>query len=230
MFSLRFGYLILVFVGMIFWTIFFILRKDLRKPMISIGVLYGVLSLVTAEIWWTIDWWHPKTLTATRIGIEDFFTGFGSGGVMMVIYQIFFKKKIIFDRLKTLPIAQILFSVIVLASIHVFIYYFSFTSFTSFTLVTSLATVLIWIIRRDLIVPSLWSGVLTTIAICPLYWTTILTVPGWVSDTYDFGHLSGILVTGIPIEELIFWVIAGSFISILSAFTWSGKFVAYKNT
>ncbi len=228
MLPIHFGYLILVIVGMIFWTIFYILRKDLRKFMIYTATLYGILSLVTGYIWWTVDWWHPETITGTRIGVEDFFTGFGAGGVMMVIYQVFFKKKIISSQKSIYSLFRILFSVVVLTVIHVLIKYIGFTSFQSFTLVTTLATVFMWIIRKDLIIPSLWSGILTTICILPLYWTTIITTPGWVSATYDFRYLSGILTMGIPVEELIFWFIAGSFIGILSAYTWSGKFVDYK--
>ena len=230
MLPLRFGYLILVLVGMIFWTIFFIARRDLRKSMIQIGILYGILSLVTAQLWWTIDWWHPETLTGTRVGIEDFFTGFGGGSVMMVIYQIFLKKKIVGQH-NSLLVVRLLFSVVVLAAIHILIRHAGFTSFESFTLVTSIAVIFMWIIRRDLIMPSIWSGILTTITVLPLYWATILTTPGWVSATYNFVYLSGKLTMGIPIEELIFWFIAGSFIGILSAFTWSGKFVTYnRNT
>jgi hypothetical protein len=226
MIPLRFGYLILVIVGMIFWTTFFILRKDLRKTMVLTGIFYGVLSLVTAQIWWTVDWWHPLTLTGTRVGIEDFFTGFGAGGVMMVIYQVFFSKKITFPKLKTYPIARILFSVIVLLTIEVLIYYAGLTSFESFTLMVWLGTIFMWTTRRDLIVPSIWSGVLTMICILPAYYVTILTVPGWVSATYYFNHLpTSMLITGIPIVELIFWLTAGSFIGILGAFTRSGKFV-----
>ncbi len=227
MLPIKFGYLILVLVGMIFWTIFFIARKDLRKPMVSMGIFYGIFSLVTAKLWWTVDWWHPITITGTRIGIEDFFVGFGAGTVMMIIYQVILKKKVI-GKSYANPIIRLLFSAIVLIFIDALIRYAGFTSFESFTIATSLATIYIWIVRRDLIIPSLWSGALTTIAILPLYFATIFSTPGWVMATYDFVHLSGRLVMGIPIEELIFWFIAGSFIGILSAFTWSGKFVDYK--
>ena len=108
MLSLSFGYLILVSVGMIFWLAFFMLRKDLRKFMLKMGIFYGLLSVVTAYLWWTIDWWHPATLTGTRVGIEDFFTGFGAGPVMAVVYQVFFKKKIVGQATK-FPLRHFLF-------------------------------------------------------------------------------------------------------------------------
>ncbi len=179
------------------------------------GIFYGILSI---------------TITGTRVGIEDFITGFGAGEVMMVIYQVIFKKKIA-NQSYTFPIVRLLFSAVVLIAIDALIRYAGFTSFASFTLITSLATLCMWITRKDLIIPSLLSGVLTTLCILPLYYVTLLLVPGWVLATYDFAHLpTATLVTGIPLVELIFWLIAGSFIGILPAFTWSGKFVAYKNT
>ncbi len=228
MFALKFGYAILVLVGMIFWTAIFLFRKDLRKSMCQIGILYGLLSLTTAHLWWTVDWWHPLTITGTQIGIEDFFTGFGAGGVMMAIYQVFFNKELTFDQPKNSIQTRILFSVVILVSIHIMIRFVGLTSFTAFTLVMILTLSYMWIKRRDLIMPSIWSGILTALCILPVYWITIITVPGWVMATYDFKFLSGKLLTGIPIEELIFWFVAGAFIGILSAFTCSGKFISHQ--
>lgn len=226
MLPLRFGYLILVFIGMIFWVVFFILRKDLRKFMLKMGVFYGLLSVVTACLWWTLDWWHPVTLTGTRVGIEDFFTGFGAGPVMAVIYQVFFTKKLV-GQVKKFPLVRFLFCAVVLLSIHVLIRYLGVTSFWAFDSIVFIGMLIMWIARKDLIVPSIWSGILTTICILPSYWATILLVPGWVPATYYFEHLpTAMLVTGIPIVELIFWFVSASFIGILSAFTWSGRFVS----
>jgi hypothetical protein len=41
------------------------------------------------------------------------------------------------------------------------------------------------------------------------YFTIMLVSPGWIAQTYYFNHLSGILILGIPIEEVIFWFLAG---------------------
>lgn len=225
MLPLRFGYLILVFVGMIFWIIFFITRKDLRVFMVKMGIFYGLLSVVTAWIWWTIDWWHPITLTGTRVGIEDFFTGFGAGPVMAVIYQVFFRKRIV-GQIKKFPLLNFVFCILILLTIDILIRYFGVSSFWSFDIVVLVGVIVMWIARKDLILPSIWSGIVTTLCILPLYWATIIFVPGWISATYYFENLpTSFLVTGIPIVELIFWFISGLFIGILSAFTWSGRFV-----
>ena len=41
------------------------------------------------------------------------------------------------------------------------------------------------------------------------YYSIILLSSRWVEHTYIFENLSGILVTGIPVEELVFWFFAG---------------------
>ncbi len=230
MLPLKFGYAVLVLGGMIVWAVIFILRKDLRKSLIGMGIAYGMLSAVTAHLWWTRDWWHPLTLTGTKVGIEDFFTGFGAGGVMMTAYQFFLKKKLVKVFPKTLlaRMLKLAFSASVLVTIHILIYGFHLTSFWAFSISVSVALIIMFITRRDLIAPALISGVLTTVFIFPIYWITILTTPEWVTRTYDFAHLSGILLIGIPLEELIFWFIAGMFIGILGAFTWSGKYEKVK--
>ncbi len=196
--------------------------------MIEMGIAYGLLSVVTAYVWWTRDWWHPLTITGTRVGIEDFFTGFGSGPVMMTIYQFFFNKKLIATiPKKVTSLAQrIGFSACVLVTTYILIYRFNFTSFLAFSIPVSIALIVMFVIRKDLIKPAFISGMLTVIFIFPLYWATILTTPEWIVKTYNFVYLSGFLFTGIPIEELIFWFLCGAFIGILSAFTWSGKFVS----
>jgi hypothetical protein len=227
MLPLKYGYAVLVSVGMILWTVIFILRRDLRKSMIQMGIAYGLLSVVTAYIWWTRDWWHPFTITGTKVGIEDFFTGFGAGPVMMTIYQFFFNKKLVTTIPKTVAslAPRVGFSACVLAAIHILIYGFHLTSFWAFSVSVSVALVVMFVSRKDLIIPGIISGALTAVFILPLYWATILTTPEWVAKTYNFVHLSGVLFMGIPIEELVFWFLAGAFIGILAAFTWPGKFV-----
>mgnify|MGYP007100182178 CR=1 FL=1 len=78
----EYGYLLGTLTLIIIWVIFYILRRDLRKEMVFMGLMIGVLSFVSGYHWWTVDWWRPATITGTRVGIEDFLIGFGSGGIM----------------------------------------------------------------------------------------------------------------------------------------------------
>jgi hypothetical protein len=227
-FPLRFGYSILVIVGMIFWTSFFVIRKDLRPYLVKAGIVFGIVGLLTEYFWWTINWWHPVTLTGTRVGIEDFFTGFGAIGVMATSYQVFFNKKIVVFKHSTIlwTFLKALFIISMFVFTTILLYGFHLTIFYAFSISCILAILIMFASRPDLIAPGLITGILTTVCVLPIYWATILTVPHWVAQTYDFQHLSGVLFTGIPVEELVFWFLVGNFIGPLSAFMRSGEFVS----
>jgi high-affinity Fe2+/Pb2+ permease len=47
------------------WLVFFFLRRDLRKEMLTMSVLIGVLSVVTGYVWWTVDWWGSRRNSAS---------------------------------------------------------------------------------------------------------------------------------------------------------------------
>jgi len=225
---LRFGYSVLVIVGMIFWTSFFVIRKDLRPYLVKAGIVFGIVGLLTEYFWWTISWWHPATLTGTRIGIEDFLTGFGAIGVMATAYQVFFKKKIlVFKRNTAFSVfLKVLFIISIFILTTILLYGFHFTIFYAFSISCIVAIFVMFTSRPDLIVSGIITGILTTVCVLPIYLATILTVPHWVAQTYDFQHLSGILFAGIPIEELVFWFLAATFVGPLSAFLRSGEFVS----
>jgi len=58
-------YFIGTLLFMIPWVFIFATRKDLRREMIAISILGGVVSVITGYWWWTIDWWRPQTITGT---------------------------------------------------------------------------------------------------------------------------------------------------------------------
>lgn len=195
--------LILVFL------LFFLLRPDLRKEMLFTGVLIGCLSVVTAYNWWTKDWWHPATIMGTRVGLEDFISGFASGGIMAVGYEFFFQKRLY----KIRPEARHLGGVtilLLLACLTSWLFWgIGLTSFyASAIAMTIVALVLFWN-RQDLIIDGLMSGILMAAISTLSYLTIIYASPTWIAQTYDFHFLSGIFIGGVPIEEYIFWFLAG---------------------
>src|SRR6266403_2714600 len=95
MIPVKFGYLVGVIAGTVEWLWVFTARKDLRKMMLWFGIILAILGMFMGYFWWTADWWHPATITGTRVGIEDFISGVGIVGITMAIYPLLFKKKII---------------------------------------------------------------------------------------------------------------------------------------
>lgn len=171
--------------------------------------LIGTLSVVTAYWWWTMDWWLPPTITGTLVGIEDFFSGFTSGGIMAVLYEEVFKKRYYIREVHHhYPgIATIL---LLLAFITSFLFWgIDLTSFYASAIAMAITAFTMFYFRRDLLYNGLLSGALMLLVSLPIYYAIILLSPGWVEITYYKETLSNIRFTGIPIEELVFWFMAG---------------------
>lgn len=206
---LEYGYLLGNGVFLALWLIFFFVRKDIRREMLVMSCLIGFLSVVTAYYWWTQDWWHPQTITGTKVGVEDFLMGFASGGIMAVIYEVVFKKQL-YKRPKQQHRSGGLTVLFALAFFTSWFFWgIGLTSFWASAVAMICSSLLLYYLRKDLFIDSVASGVLMLLLALPFYFSIIFFVPGWINATYNFDHLSGVLVAGIPIEELIFWFLAG---------------------
>lgn len=206
--SFQYTYLLGNISLLILWIIFYLLRKDLRRQMLTMSVFLGIVSVLTLHFWWNIDWWHPQTFTNTKVGIEDFLIGFSSGGIMSILYEVILKKR--YYRITQRPnyprgrtIALILF---VLTG--VLIWGFKLASFlSSFTSLFCAFLIMIYF-RKDLFLNALVSGMGMTVASLLFYVPIIFFYPDWMNATYD-ASLSGTRLIGIPIEELLFWFFSG---------------------
>lgn len=76
--------------------------------------------------------------------------------------------------------------------------------------ITSLVTwVLILLIRKDLFLPSIGTAVLSTLLAFLAYKIVIQSHPGIVKAWWDLGNISGVLVSGIPLEEYLWFFTTG---------------------
>ena len=76
MIPIKYAYLVGTIVFFIPWLILFLMRKDLRREMLIGSVSIAIVSFLTSLFLFTVDWWHPETITGTRVGIEDLLLGF----------------------------------------------------------------------------------------------------------------------------------------------------------
>lgn len=207
---MKFAFLFGNIIQLVIWLVLYYNRKDLRKQILFNSVLFGFFSLLSAYLWWTVDWWHPQNITGTRIGIEDFLIGFSSGGIASIIFEEIFKKNTY--RIRKQHGSFKLFFVLIfitLLSISVSFWIFNFSSFVSFVITGILIGCLIIYERKDLAFDAFISGLLTTIAFLPFYYSIMATFPDWINQTYYWSNLSGIKITGIPIEEMVFYFLFG---------------------
>ena len=206
--SPEFVYLVALTPFCLLWIFIFLKRKDLRKEMLVMSTMIGLMSAATSYYWWTVDWWQPLTITGTRVGIEDFILGFASGGIMVTIYETVFRRSV-YKRKLHHHISGGLTILFLLAQTTMWLFYvIGLTSFWASTVAMLLAASVMIYIRRDLIACSLLSGVLMVVSSIPVYLIIIFISPEWLDHTYLSG-LSGIRIENIPIEEFIFWFLSG---------------------
>lgn len=210
--SLQYTYLIGTFMLLLFWLILFIKNKEYHKRMLQFSLFLAIYGMVFEYFWWSRDWWHPQTLTGTRIGIEDFLLGF-SGGLFVFFYPILFKKRIYKMNSKYLYIEAILILVIQSAIMFTLINLLGHTSAFA-TIITYIITAsIIFIKRKDLFLPSVISASLMTLLVIPLYILLFAISPTFLLSTWQMNNISGILFLGIPIEDPVFFYLGPLFFS-----------------
>lgn len=193
---------------MVPWLYLYVIRKDLRKEMIYVGILGAIMSVVTGYLWLTYDWWHPLTITNTRVGFEDLLLGFANGGVGAVLYYAIHRKKI--TQVTTPQKTQVIYLLtFILLAMSILIWGFGVTSFFASVFCMLIAIFWILIIRRDMTQIMIQNGIYMVILSIPVYLLCEFVSPGWIEQTWYMEKLSGALIANIPIEDLIFYFQAG---------------------
>ena len=180
--------------------------------MLQMGLLVGLLSMVTSYLWWTTDWWQPVTFTGTRVGIEDFLMGFFAGGIMSSGYEIVFRWFDVKDNRKSENfIKQSNLILICLALITAFLFWFlDFRSAASCFIAMILTIFYTVCIRPDLKNIVIGSAITMFLCCLPFYIILAIFFPNWIVATYPFDVWTGYRIYNIPIEEFIFWFLAGA--------------------
>ncbi len=203
-------YLVATLPALLIWVSFYLGRKDLRREMLSMSMLIGILGVATSYYWWTVDWWHPLTLTGTKVGLEDFIMGFSSGGIVAVAYEVITDRRYSKRHIKSHGVYDFFTILFFLAQTTMWLFYgVGLTSFYASAISMILAAGFIFFVRRDLVVNGVMSGIFMTLISVIFYATAIAFCPAWISQTYFFDKLSGVLLAGVPIEEFIFWFLSG---------------------
>ena len=199
------------------WTLFFLFRKDLRKPMLWSGGFYIVVMtlgfifyfFIPKEIARSITpgYWTPHTIfDLGRItggyAVEDVLFMFFAGGIATAIYEFFFKKKITMRRVSHFKRRYALLFGVFGATVCYKIFYLNdIYLLVAFNFFGALA--ILWQ-RKDLIAHSILGGVLF-LGIYAFMFTIFKEIyPNFLADMYNLQLTSGIILWGIPFEEYLF--------------------------
>ena len=206
----QFTYLFGASLFIIPWIIFYLYRKDLRPMLYILGGLCVPLGVLAEYLWWTKDWWRPQTITGTVVGIEDAILSFFSLGVASSLYLVLFRRK--WEVAKESKGKKVLFAGIIAFNFGLFCLLFAsgINSFITTTVTFALGTAMFLITKRELIIPTLLSGVLMTVAVIPFYLAMIAVTPNYVEITWIAESLVGWYPLGIPIEDFVFYFVCGA--------------------
>lgn len=203
-------------LGLLFYWLFiyFLLveGKEKKKRMLIASLWTSLLGLIQPIL--VPEYWSPPTLfnLTQRIGfnIESFIFAFSIGGIALVIYGAIFKTK-------HLPVRKLHYFFLLLTPLTFLLLHFFTKINPIYSVSIAMLTGAIWVIicRRDLVKKVLVGGViflgLYFIFLSGFNWA----YPGYISQAWNLRAISGILILGVPIEELLFALTLGMFWSSL---------------
>ena len=192
------------------WALVYVARASVRRKMLVVSAWTSLLGLT--EPIFVPAYWHPPTLfdLAERTGfdLESLLFAFSAGGLASALYDVLI-------GLPTAPIRGHERLALhhrwhrwaLLCPVPVFILLYALTSLNAIHIsnLALLAGGCATLACR----PDLWRRMAASagffVALYVVYFVPLMaTHPGYVQAVWNFPALSGVLVFGIPLEELLF--------------------------
>lgn len=209
------------------WVGIYIIAPRFRKPMLVMSSILMWWGLYFEYYWWTTDWWHPATITNTRIGIEDVIVSFTHIGVPLFLYKTLFDQNSYLKENRFSVFASVKrFLELMLVSFvpaSILFYFFDIHSFFSTVIGLLLAGSFILFKRGDLFQEIIWTTFLMTLAAIPMYLLGSLLSPGIMESFWNLPKLSGIFIAEIPLEDLVWYAAFGYFLGGLHEYLLDAK-------
>lgn len=217
MFDYKYAYLFGSLITLVIWMFFFIKRKDLRKEMLLLSVVTMVLA--PTNILYYGEYWKPQfVIDFYNFGIESIIVCFTYGGIVGVIYEYVFRETTYKLRSIGSQIPKFEFAVSFLLGVVSILVLELFTNlnviYTTSTGMIVMGILFIYF-RRDLLIPSIFSGLFSVTLSVVVYWIMLIFFPRffdlvWVPDT-----ISNIRWLLIPVEEYYFHFALGFAIGVM---------------
>ncbi len=223
-------YAYLIGTGMLLgvWLLLYFLRKSARKKMMRVSIFTAVLGLT--EPLFVPSYWSPPTLfqlaRTTRFDVESILFSFAVGGVASVLHEIIwgrYRRPVSPEELRQ---PRHRFHTLALISpVIAFLFLYIFTPinpiYTSIIAMT-VGTLATWLCRPDLLRAMITGGIVFLLLYFAVFFVGfVLLFPGYVAAVWNLPAVSGILVAGVPLEELLFAASIGAmWSSIYEHFRW----------
>ncbi len=197
---------------LVVWGIVYLSLRDKtsRKEMLVVSLWTSLLGL--AEPIFVPEYWNPPSLfdlaRKTGFDIESFLFAFGIGGLAVVIYERIFRvghERMSAEEKHKPRHKYHLFALLSAPVIFVLLLLFTNLNPIYSTFIAliggGLAT---WYCRPDL-KKKMFTSAFIFLGLYFVYFLTLtLTYPGYVGLAWNLSAISGTLILGIPLEELMF--------------------------
>lgn len=184
--------------------------------MVAIGAFGAVAAPIQEIFWYSKDYWHPHEL-GLELLFADFIFGFSALGIAAVLYEIILNKA----GQETEEKRPYLFFFLVLAGILGMGILQPFMNSIYAAIISIFCGWLIVLyFRKDLLVPSLLSGVSFTFLMFMLHKVFLHFWPELVTEWWKLQNLS-VLIAGIPLEEYL-WFFSAALVAGSSYKLWKG--------
>jgi hypothetical protein len=209
--NFRYAYLLGDLFFTLVWIFLFFHRHDLRKEIITTSLIAAPMGLIFG-FFYLRDYWHPELFNGWPVGVEDILFCFSIGGIASVIYEEIFGKKFV-KRYFTLHPKWILYVILFgISLMYIGNLVLDINSMYISVFGLLLVGSLMLVFRRDLLKDAIFSGLLIAGLMFIFYLLFNVIFSGIIQKWWLLKNISGILIIGVPLEELL-WGFSCGFVA-----------------
>ncbi|MDO8487384.1 MAG: lycopene cyclase domain-containing protein [Candidatus Curtissbacteria bacterium] len=200
----------LIMLGVWFLIFLKAKNKDTRVKMFRVSLVTSLLGFT--EPIFVPKYWNPPSLfnlaQTTRFDVESLIFAFGIGGIASVAYEWLFKTKQMGMPSSQMHNTRHRYHLLALFSTPIIfgVLYFSTNFNPIYSTIIALSTggLFTWYCRPDLKAKMVIGGLIFTICYFLIFLFLVLIDPDFVKKAWNLSAISGILVLGVPLEEIMF--------------------------
>lgn len=204
--NFHYAYLVADIGYFLIWLALFLKRKDLRKEMFIMSLLIAPFGFT--QFFYFHDYWHPDYLWGMIFGlagIEDILWCFFIGGITVVIYEEIFKTSYLRKNANSHPYWMCLFAALSVTFLFVGTMILHLNSMYVSVIIMLTFGIAILIFRHDLIKHAFYSGILVGLIMFLFYFLFFdIIFIHIIEKWWLLQNVSGLLIFGVPIEEIMF--------------------------
>ncbi|MEK7652645.1 MAG: lycopene cyclase domain-containing protein [Patescibacteria group bacterium] len=226
---MQYAWLIWGLILLVVWTTVYLSleSRESKKRMLIVSIWTSLLGLT--EPLFVPEYWSPPSLfdlaSKTGFDIESLIFAFGIGGIVVILYERIFRAE--HEKISTLSqhSSRHRYHLLAILSAPIVFLLLMLTTQLNPIYISVIALVFggfaTWYCRPDLKKKMIVSAFIFLVIYFVYFLTLIVFYPGYVEQVWRLDVISGILIVGIPLEELLFAISFGFFwSSIYEHLTW----------